>query len=395
MRVQDVLVAIIMRAFHEYALLALVGTLVSVAFSYFSDRNGEGSTTSAAPEFTSAYLEEMRSHSYRFWPVTLGMAVLLMMEVVQELGKNGVSGFRLGAVLNVVAFRTALRRLAAGQWPTELTTPAEGAAEQLERSGSETSAHAPSSEQRAEAEAAAEAAYANERMTARHALRRLRVDHLVFGVPGSLGSAMEAFHELTGVQPAVGGKHPKLGTHNALVSIGNGAYFELLCRDPEQPLDGPEAAADQKLWMGMESLQGMESTMLTWATDRGGAIAEAVESARREGYDPGDVTDFARKKPDGSTLRWRLAYRHYTREQMGPGRGIVPFLIDWNGNSTPAAVAPRGCELVELRAEAADVDATAKNLRALGIEPADLKLKPGPRDRLVATLRTPKGLVQF
>ena len=50
---------------------------------------------------------------------------------------------------------------------------------------------------------------------------------------------------------------------------------------------------------------------------------------------------------------------------------------------------------MELRAEAADVDATAKNLRALGIEPADLKLKPGPRDRLVATLRTPKGLVQF
>ena len=33
---------------------------------------------------------------------------------------------------------------------------------------------------------------------------------------------------------------------------------------------------------------------------------------------------------------------------------------------------------MELRAEAADVDATAKNLRALGIEPADLKLKPGP-----------------
>ena len=135
--------------------------------------------------------------------------------------------------------------------------------------------------------------------------------------------------------------------------------------------------------------------MLTWATDRGSAIAQAVETARGEGYDPGDVTDFSRKKPDGSTLKWSLAYRHYTREQMGPGRGIVSFLIDWKGNPTPAAVAPKGCELVELRAEAVDVAATAKNLRALGIDPADLKLQTGKKDRLVATLRTPKGLVQF
>lgn len=389
-----------MRALHEYALMALVGTLVSAAFSYYADRNGVAAPgDAAAPESAaSAYLEQMRSHAYRFWPVTLGMAVLLVMEVVQELGLNGVSGFRLGAVLNMVAFRTALRRLAAGQWPMDLSAPTESAEEQLERRA--TTAHAPpSSKQRAEAQAneraAAQAAYANERMAARHALRRLRVDHLVFGIPGSLGSAIEAFHELTGVEPAVGGKHPKLGTHNALVSIGNGAYFELLCRDPEQPLDGPEAEADQRLWMGMESLQGMESTMLTWATDRGSAIAQAVETARGEGYDPGDVTDFSRKKPDGSTLKWSLAYRHYTREQMGPGRGIVPFLIDWKGNPTPAAVAPKGCELVELRAEAVDVAATAKNLRALGIDPADLKLQTGKKDRLVATLRTPKGLVQF
>ena len=256
-----------------------------------------------------------------------------------------------------------------------------------------------SAKQRAQAQADerahAEAAHANERAATRQALRRLRIDHLVFGVPGSLGSAMDAFEELTGVKPVVGGKHPKLGTENALVAIGNGAYFELLCRDPEQSLEGPEVDAGQRLWMGMESLQGMESTMLTWATDRGGAIAEAVSAAQDQGYDPGDVTDFARKKADGSTLRWSLAYRHYTREHMGPGRGIVPFLIDWKGHQTPAAAAPRGCELVELRAEATDVVATARHLRAVGIDPSDLKLQLGKKDRLIATLRTPKGLVQF
>ena len=80
---------------------------------------------------------------------------------------------------------------------------------------------------------------------------------------------------------------------------------------------------------------------------------------------------------------------------MGPGRGIVPFLIDWKGSVSPAASAPGGCELVGLRAEATEVAAVSHHLRALGIDPADLDLKEGPRDRVVATLRTPKGLVEL
>ena len=216
----------------------------------------------------------------------------------------------------------------------------------------------------------------------------LRVDHLVYGVPGRLDDAAADFERRTGVKPLVGGAHPNLGTHNCLVALGGGAYFEILSRDPAQP-DPP------RLWMGMESLDG--PTMLTWATwcDRGGEMAATVSKARAAGYDPGDVEDFSRAKPDGSVLRWSLSYRHYTRAQMGPGAGIVPFLIDWKGAPTPAATAPTGCELVALRAEAVDVDAVAQHLRALGIEPSDMELRQGPADRLVATLSTPRGLVEF
>ena len=219
------------------------------------------------------------------------------------------------------------------------------------------------------------------------ALRRLRIDHLVYGYPGSLEAAMDAFEERTGVAPAVGGRHADLGTHNALVAIGDGMYFELLCRDPSQP-------APPKLWMGVESM-GDTPSMLTWAVDRAGAMPSAVAAARTKGYDPGDVEAFSRLKPDGTTLKWSLAYRHYTREQMGDGGGVVPFLIDWHASVSPAHTAPNGCVLVGLRAEACDVPAVALRLSALGIEPADLGLCAGARDRLVATLRTPKGDVEF
>ena len=38
---------------------------------------------------------------------------------------------------------------------------------------------------------------------------------------------------------------------------------------------------------------------------------------------------------------------------------------------------------------------TGQYWRALGIEPSDMQLQKGPVDRLVATLSTPRGLVEF
>ena len=51
-----------------------------------------------------------------------------------------------------------------------------------------------------------------------------QVDHILLGID-DLDRGMEQFEKLTGVRPVYGGKHPR-GTHNALVSLGNGTYLE-------------------------------------------------------------------------------------------------------------------------------------------------------------------------
>ena len=363
----------------QHVAFATAGALATSAYAHFFagsqggsalDAEGEGESTSLQPRAFD--LEGLNSWLLRSWKPLVGLLVLILMEVVQELGRGGEFSFR--RVMNLEWFRESLRRLVRGQLPEMPQAEEDG-----KTSG-------PQSAEEREAVAAAE--YANER-AARRALARLRVDHLVFGVPGSLSDAMAAFEELTGVTPSIGGSHPSLGTHNAVVALGDGAYFEILCRDPEQPTPA-------RLWMGMESLADSdEPRVLTWATDRAGQMEATVASARHAGYDPGDVSDFERQKPSGDTLRWSLAYRHYTRQQMGAGSGAVPFVIDWKGSASPAVTAPAGCELVGLRAEATDVDTVAKALLALGIQPRDLQLRPGPTDRLVATLRTPRGLIEF
>ena len=88
-----------MRALHEYLILALVGTLVSAGFSYYANRTGlqpvPAAVQPSGPSESFAFLQSIKDQASRFWPVTLGLAVLLVMEIVQELVKSGLGGFRL------------------------------------------------------------------------------------------------------------------------------------------------------------------------------------------------------------------------------------------------------------------------------------------------------------
>lgn len=86
----------------------------------------------------------------------------------------------------------------------------------------------------------------------------------------------------------------------------------------------------------------------------GAGLDATVQAAQQRGYDAGPVRPFTRQTADGQSLRWRLAYRHYTMATM-PANGVVPFLIEWEPECrafAPAATAPQGCELLSLHAVA-------------------------------------------
>ncbi len=209
------------------------------------------------------------------------------------------------------------------------------------------------------------------------AASRPTLDHLVYGVR-DLISAMDDLEHRIGVRPAIGGKHTGRGTHNALLSLGSGAYLELLAIDPDQ--ERPSGSET------IELLESQSPSLMSWAI-RTTDIDGLVERSRAAGYDPGRIQTMRRARPDGVILEWRLT----SDPPAWPG-ALVPFVIDWASSPHPSESSPGGARVHHLRAEHPHPDAVTPALKALD---AGLSVTRGPRPVLIATIECPNGLVEL
>lgn len=204
------------------------------------------------------------------------------------------------------------------------------------------------------------------------------LDHLVYAAP-DLSQAIQSIESKVGVRAAPGGTHAGGLTHNALLSLGEGSYLEIIA--PAPGVEAPSGA----LPFGLDDLT--TARLVAWATPTD-VLERRVAAARAAGYDPGEIIVGGRDLPDGGgRLSWRLAVK-----SEPPGGGLVPFLIEWTSEPHPSTTAPKGCLFVSLRAEHPEPESVLAMLRALAV---DLTVTTGERPRLIATLDTPNGRVEL
>jgi hypothetical protein len=202
------------------------------------------------------------------------------------------------------------------------------------------------------------------------------IDHLILAID-DLQKGLESFGRLTGVRPELGGEHPGRGTANALVSLGQGRYLEILAHASKTARLDPS-------WG--DSFRHGSLTPVGWAL-HSRDLARTVADLRKAGLPVSTPQPGSRKRPDGSTLTWRTAALE------GPQLSLSPFFIQWGEVTVhPSTTSPRGCELVRVAITAPEPGSLRRLLRTTGV---NVEVKQGTPERMAFTLRCALGEVTF
>jgi catechol 2,3-dioxygenase-like lactoylglutathione lyase family enzyme len=170
------------------------------------------------------------------------------------------------------------------------------------------------------------------------------LDHILLGC-SDLDDGISFVRKHLGVTAAFGGVHPGRGTRNALLSLGEKHYLEIIAPDPQQS-GGPDHYGLLKL---------TEPRLVGWAAHPGDLNEFATRLRKAniafDGPNPG-----SRERPDGRLLQWKTLNLKEDRE------GLLPFFIEWSADTVhPSSDAPSGCKISRFGLIAPD-DSELENL---------------------------------
>jgi catechol 2,3-dioxygenase-like lactoylglutathione lyase family enzyme len=207
------------------------------------------------------------------------------------------------------------------------------------------------------------------------------LDHFILGCD-DLDRGIAFVEQRTGVRAAFGGVHPGRGTRNALLSLGEREYLEIMAPDPAQnvapgaPVPGSRPSQIAKL------RELREPRIIGWAAHPGDLdqFAARLRDARIEFGEP---RAGSRQRPDGKVLHWKTLALKDDKD------GLLPFFIEWSGESLhPSADAPKGCHLTHFAASAPNTDELTKITERLQL---DFPVSFGDKPALQATIVGLKG----
>jgi hypothetical protein len=229
---------------------------------------------------------------------------------------------------------------------------------------------------------------------------KTQIDHLVVMAP-SLDVGVQWCEATLGITPSAGGEHEKYGTHNRLFKIATPqfplAYFEIIAINPEAVI--PKRLQVTR-WFDMDDLAlqktiAQEPRLVHFVTSTDD-IKAARHALRTQGIERGQIVHANRKSSKGM-LHWQITVREDGERLFN---GCLPTLIQWGKPEAaePLRLHPRnslprsGVTLQSLTLYHPSSAKLQTALDAVGL--TGVEVVNGPAN-LVATLQTPKGLVQL
>lgn len=207
------------------------------------------------------------------------------------------------------------------------------------------------------------------------------LDHITVAAH-TLEQGLAHVQALLGIEIPHGGAHPRMGTHNHLLRLGDTLFLEVIAIDPSVPapprprwfqLDDPALQAELRI----------APRLLTWVV-RTTRIAETFLACRRP---LGAIEPMER-----GALRWLITFPN---DGMLVDGGMMPSVIQWPEGAHPASrMRDLGYTLERLEAAHPDPASYRRDLASIGADRyLEIRgLAPESRPHLIAHIRTPGGV---
>lgn len=200
----------------------------------------------------------------------------------------------------------------------------------------------------------------------------LKLDHITV-LARTLEEGVAHIRDMLDIEMPAGGAHPRMGTHNKLLSLGADCFLEVIAINPEaRPPERPR-------WFDLDQFD-RGPTLGTWVL-RTGDIQAALPGAHPES---GCATEITRGE-----LNWLISI---PKDGSMPLDGTFPALIEWPEGEHPAArMVDLGCRLRSLTIE----HPAAKEIDAIiggRIDRDMITIRSGVAKSIRAEIDTPDGM---
>jgi len=209
-----------------------------------------------------------------------------------------------------------------------------------------------------------------------------RLDHIVVGAR-TLEQGVAYIENLLGVVTPAGGKHTNFGTHNCVMQLGSGCYFEIIAVDPDAPT--PTCTR----WYGLDDKEqaqqiAIEPALIAWVV----AVDDLAAVQPRVDWIDGSIKTITR-----GSMHWQM---------LLPDNGLVtptfcPWMIHWPPGQHPQPhLSDLDCSLLSLSVEVPDPEFYQQRLAGVVADDLiEVTASEKEQSRLRASIRSPRGIVQL
>ncbi len=202
---------------------------------------------------------------------------------------------------------------------------------------------------------------------------KFQFDHIAI-VAMTLEQGVSYVQNTLGIEIPYGGSHPRMGTHNHLLSLGSNEFLEVIAIDPNAK------CPNRPRWFNLDKLHNIKPRIGAWIVN----TSDIKSSLQFTSAGCGSLEEMTR-----DSLKWQISI---PSDGSLPFGGAFPTIIQWPMGSHPASnMKDLGCELMRLKIEHPEADTINQKL-ADSFEDQRVSICIGSEFTMKAEINTPNGI---